>query len=265
MKCYGRAKDGCYEQQQQQLEWWGDVLLEEDFEVVHQAEDRAGQSLPFTLVPKVAAAVCPHCGTLQKECHQKLDRDGIRDLSTRRSPECRRVSQGARKNARILVLRLRRTASAATSRPLETDHFDRHRRVVSKKGHREFVAAIIDHTNRRVLEVLENLNPEERAELQTLREKFPQLTRLADQRESLRTLFEDRSKTTSEMAQERLTEWLTAARSLQLKPLDAFCQTVENWRPMIANDFTNRSSNGPTEGFNASVGVSGRSCAKLLE
>ena len=96
----------------------------------------------------------------------------------------------------------------------------------------------------------ENLSTEERAELQTLREKFPQLARLADQRESLRALFEDRSITTSEMAQERLNEWLTAARSLQLKPLDAFCQTVENWLPMIANYFTNRSSNGPTEGFN---------------
>ncbi|MFM9964649.1 MAG: transposase [Planctomycetaceae bacterium] len=53
---------------------------------------------------------------------------------------------------------------------------------------------------------LENLSTEERAELQTLREKFPQLARLADQRESLRALFEDRSITTSEMAQERLKE-----------------------------------------------------------
>lgn len=97
---------------------------------------------------------------------------------------------------------------------------------------------------------LENLSTEERAELPTLRETFPQLARLADQRESLRALFEDRRITTSEMAQERLNEWLTAARSLPLKPLDAFCQTVENWRPMIANYFTNRSSNGPTEGFN---------------
>ena len=58
---------------------------------------------------------------------------------------------------------------------------------------------------------LENLSTEERAELQTLRATFPQLARLADQRESLRALFEDRSITTSEMAQERLKEWLTAA------------------------------------------------------
>ena len=66
--------------QQQQLEWWSGVLSLEDFEVVHQAEDRAGQSLQFTLIPKVAAAVCPHCGMLQKGCHQKRDRDGIHDL-----------------------------------------------------------------------------------------------------------------------------------------------------------------------------------------
>jgi transposase len=97
---------------------------------------------------------------------------------------------------------------------------------------------------------LENLTAEERAKLQALRTKFPELARLADQRESLRALFEDRSITTSEAAQQRLREWVTTARSLQLKPLDAFCQTLENWLPMIANYFTNRSSNGPTEGFN---------------
>jgi transposase len=66
--------------QQQHLDWWSDALLLEDFEVVHQTEDQASQSLQFTLIPKVTAAVCPHCGTLQSECHQKRDRDGIRDL-----------------------------------------------------------------------------------------------------------------------------------------------------------------------------------------
>ncbi len=97
---------------------------------------------------------------------------------------------------------------------------------------------------------LETLSTEERTELQELRDKFPQLARLADQRESLRALFEDHSITTSAVAEQRLKEWLTTARSLKLKPLDAFCQTVENWLPMIANYFINRSSNGPTEGFN---------------
>ena len=66
--------------QQQELEWWSGVLALDDFEVVHQAEDRASQSVQFTVIPKVAAAVCPDCGTLQRQCHQKRDRDGIRDL-----------------------------------------------------------------------------------------------------------------------------------------------------------------------------------------
>ena len=57
----------------------------------------------------------------------------------------------------------------------------------------------------------ENLSTEELAELHTLRATFPQLALLADQRESLRALFEDRSITTSEAAQKRLQEWLTAA------------------------------------------------------
>ena len=66
--------------QQQQLEWWSGVLSLDGFEVVHQIEDRATESLQFTVIPTVAAAVCPHCGTLQKQCHQTRDRDGIRDL-----------------------------------------------------------------------------------------------------------------------------------------------------------------------------------------
>ena len=39
-------------------------------------------------------------------------------------------------------------------------------------------------------------------------------------------------------------------RQLGLKALNAFCQTLENWLAKIANYFINRSTNGPTEGFN---------------
>ena len=96
----------------------------------------------------------------------------------------------------------------------------------------------------------ETLTVEERQQLTELRPQFPTLARLADQREALRTLFEDRSVTTPAVGQERLQAWLASARELGLKALNAFCKTLENWLPMIANYFTNRSSNGPTEGFN---------------
>jgi transposase len=96
----------------------------------------------------------------------------------------------------------------------------------------------------------ETLTVEERRQLADLRTQFPTLARLADQREALRTLFEDRSVTTPAAGQARLQAWLASARDLGLKALNAFCRTLENWLPMIANYFANRSSNGPTEGFN---------------
>ena len=96
----------------------------------------------------------------------------------------------------------------------------------------------------------ETLTVEERQQLSALRIQFPTLARLADQREALRALFEDRSISTPAAGQERLKAWLASARELGLKALNAFCQTLENWLPLIANYFTHRSSNGPTEGFN---------------
>ena len=62
------------------LAWWNGVLQLDGFEVVHQAEDVAEKTWRFTVIPKVAAAVCPHCGGLCRGAHQTRDRDGIRDL-----------------------------------------------------------------------------------------------------------------------------------------------------------------------------------------
>ena len=80
--------------------------------------------------------------------------------------------------------------------------------------------------------------------------QFPRLAELRQQRESLRQIFEDRRVETAEEGARRLQAWITQARQLGLKALNAFCQTLENWLPKIANYFINRSSNGPTEGFN---------------
>ena len=56
------------------------MLPLDEFEVVHQAEDVAEKTLPLTVIPKIGAAVCPHCGGLCGEPDQTRDRDGIRDL-----------------------------------------------------------------------------------------------------------------------------------------------------------------------------------------
>ena len=63
---------------EERLEFRNSVLQLDEFEVVHQAE--AGKTLRFTAVPRVGAAVCPHCGALCTQTQQTRDRDGIRDL-----------------------------------------------------------------------------------------------------------------------------------------------------------------------------------------
>lgn len=62
------------------LSVWNGVLQLDEFEVVHQAEDLATKTLHFTLISKLGAAVCPHCGGLCKTVHQTRDRDDIHDL-----------------------------------------------------------------------------------------------------------------------------------------------------------------------------------------
>ena len=96
----------------------------------------------------------------------------------------------------------------------------------------------------------ENLTAEEQKELDELKKRFPKLKQLAEQRESLRAIFEDRKITTAAEGKKQFEAWMEQARQLGLKGLDAFCKTLTNWLDKISNYFVTRSSNGRTEGFN---------------
>jgi transposase len=96
----------------------------------------------------------------------------------------------------------------------------------------------------------ENLREEDREKFAELRKKFPTLGQLWEQRERLRTIFEDRTILTPERGRERLEEWMAEVKKLGLAALDKFCKTLTNWMDRIANYFLTRSSNGRTEGFN---------------
>jgi transposase len=63
----------------QVLQLWTDVLKLPDFEVVSYQEDSAAQ-LCFTVKPKHEVGVCPHCGRLSDEVHQRRTRERIQDL-----------------------------------------------------------------------------------------------------------------------------------------------------------------------------------------
>lgn len=96
----------------------------------------------------------------------------------------------------------------------------------------------------------ENLTAGQRAELDKLKQKFPDLGRLAEHREALRRIFEDRQITDPETAMTQLRQWCQQGVRLGLKALEQFNKTLENWMEKIANYFVSRSSNGRTEGSN---------------
>lgn len=94
----------------------------------------------------------------------------------------------------------------------------------------------------------ENLEPEQRRDLEELKRNLPELGRLHDLRERLRAIFEDRRVQRPDTAKQRLREWIAAARQTGLEALKTFCGTLERWLEGIANYFVSRSSNGRTEG-----------------
>lgn len=96
----------------------------------------------------------------------------------------------------------------------------------------------------------ENLTAAEQQELLRLKARFPELGKLADQREALRAVFEDRTILTPAAGRERLLAWLEDMKALGLKALDRFAKTLTNWMDKIANYFHNRGNNGRTEGYN---------------
>jgi transposase len=76
------------------------------------------------------------------------------------------------------------------------------------------------------------------------------LGKLADQRESLRSLFNDPTIQTPTEGRQRLQAWMEKARSLGSAALNKFLKTLTNWMEKIANYFHSRGNNGRTEGFN---------------
>ena len=96
----------------------------------------------------------------------------------------------------------------------------------------------------------ENLTDEQRQKLEKLKEDFPRLKELLDQRDSLRDIFQDTTIRDAQTGQKRLQEWMKKALAFGSEALTNFCKTLNNWMSRIANYFVWRSSNGRTEGYN---------------
>jgi len=111
-------------------------------------------------------------------------------------------------------------------------------------------AAELKGTRWKWLTNAENLTAEEHRVLEDLKRKYPMLARLAEQREALRAIFEDRSITSGDAGVQRLSAWCEGAKKLGLTALSSFIRTLERWMDKIANYFVSRSTNAETEGYN---------------
>jgi transposase len=96
----------------------------------------------------------------------------------------------------------------------------------------------------------EHLSVTAQQELQQLKQQFPRLGQLADQREALRAIFDDGSIASPAEGRKRLHAWVEQVQGLAIPALDKFCKTLGNWLDKIANYFRSHGSNGRTEGLN---------------
>lgn len=82
----------------------------------------------------------------------------------------------------------------------------------------------------------EKLTAKEKQRLQALKTDHPQLYELTRLRQRLYEWYE--TDHSLEEATRELNQWLEDAQTLACKPLNAFCQTLQNWQTEIVNFFS---------------------------
>jgi len=96
-----------------------------------------------------------------------------------------------------------------------------------------------------------NLSAADKERLKKLKETHPDLHRLCELRQELHDWYE--TETTPKKAKVALDKWIEKAKSLGLKPLNKFCNTLSNWKSEIVNFFINRITSGFVEGMNSKI------------
>lgn len=98
----------------------------------------------------------------------------------------------------------------------------------------------------------ENLNEEERQQLQQLYETCPQLKTCHELKEEFRRIFDQ--ETRRKTAQKKLAAWKERVKATGLKCLEKFVRTLDNWEEWILNYFTSgKVTNGAVEGLNTKI------------
>ena len=96
-----------------------------------------------------------------------------------------------------------------------------------------------------------NLTPSDTERLDALALSHPQLHQVWQLRQNLHDWYNLDTK--PEQAKLTLKTWLEDARALNLKALNTFCNTLDNWSTEILNFFEHRITSGFVEGMNSKI------------
>lgn len=62
------------------LAFWTNLLNLDGFQVVHEQLDCPDEPRRFTVIPKAAVGLCPHCGQPSGNVHRRTESDRVHDL-----------------------------------------------------------------------------------------------------------------------------------------------------------------------------------------
>lgn len=97
-----------------------------------------------------------------------------------------------------------------------------------------------------------NLDEEQKTKLADLSTKCPELKKCHELKEDFRNIFEEETSRTT--AKRRLDVWKRRVRQTNLKSLQGFLATLDNWEELILNYFSSgKITNGVVEGLNNKI------------
>lgn len=103
-----------------------------------------------------------------------------------------------------------------------------------------------------ILKPKEKLTEEQKATLESICQKYPQLKQLYELKEEFRNIYENKSLSPN-TAREAFDKWQEKVKALGIKVLENFLNTLNNWYQWILNYFGIRLTSGGVEGMNAKI------------
>jgi len=131
-----------------------------------------------------------------------------------------------------------------------TDAITKARRSIQSQAD-EATQALLKGSRWLLVKNQENLDEEDRSDLENALAASPELRECYQLKEDFRHWFEQ--KNDRESAEKVLQAWIARVKASSFRALKSFVKTLQNWKESILNYFDGRHSNGFAEGVNLKI------------